>query len=184
MKLAASLAILALTLGSAAFASATTAPLPAGTTAVPLATITNDRDASISRLGLMLNSNDDSVRGIYMETSANAAANPADAKGRVYPLAGIESQDGVVLGQGQGVKAIFLKGEIPPQGDHGALVIRYLANGLFRHFKECRIGLQRTGADHWQLVNAYDGQPITHIEVQTWALGISTIGNVCPARNA
>lgn len=180
MKLAASLAILALTLGSAAFASATTAPLPAGTTAVPLATITNDRDASISRLGLMLNSNDDSVRGIYMETSANAAANPADAKGRVYPLAGIESQDGVVLGQGQGVKAIFLRGTIVSADGRGMLTIRYLTNGVFRHWSECNVGLQRMGPHAWELVNAYDGQPVQQIKVETWALGISTLANVCP----
>ncbi len=50
--------------------------------------------------------------------------------------------------------------------------------------KECRIGLQRHGQCHWQFVNAYNGQPITHIEVQTWALGISTIGNLCPVHAA
>lgn len=173
----------AFALTTATLASAAVAPLPTGTTTVPLASITNDRDSSVSDIKLMVNGAG-TVRGIYLETRASASSDPAQAKAEVYPLAGIESAHGVVLGQGQGVKAIFLKGEIPPQGDHGALVIRYLANGLFRHFKECRIGLQRTGADHWQLVNAYDGQPITHIEVQTWALGISTIGNVCPARNA
>lgn len=168
-----------------AFAAATpaAAALPAGVTAVPLASITNDRDSSISDIKLMVN-DAGAVRGIYLETRASAASDPALAKAQVYPLAGIESRDGVVLGQGQGVKAIFLKGEIPPQGDRGSLVIRYLANGVFRHFKECRIGLERLGADDWQLVNAYDGRPITHIEVQTWALGISTIGNVCPTRDA
>lgn len=164
-------------------ASAAAATLPTGVTALPLASITNDRDASVSDIKLMVNDSG-SVRGIYLETRASANSDPAQAKTQVYPLAGLESRDGVVLGQGQGVKAIFLKGEIPPQGDHGSLVIRYLANGIFRHFKECRIGLERTGPDDWQLVNAYDGHPITHIEVQTWALGISTIGNVCPMRPA
>jgi hypothetical protein len=30
------------------------------------------------------------------------------------------------------------------------------------------------------LVNACDGQPIERIKVETWALGISTLANVCP----
>jgi hypothetical protein len=164
-------------------ASASAAALPAGVTALQLASISNDRDSSISDIKLMVN-HAGNVRGIYLETRASADSDPVQAKAQVYLLAGLESRDGVVLGQGQGVKAIFLKGDIPPQGDHGSLVIRYLANGIFRHFKECRIGLERLGPGNWQLVNAYDGRLITHIEVQTWALGISTISNVCPARTA
>lgn len=173
----------AFALSVAIFASASVQPLPAGTTAVPLASITNDRDASISDIKLMVNGAG-SVSGIYLETRAGANADPAPASAQVYTLAGIESADGVVLGQGQGVKAIFLKGQIPPQGDHGSLVIRYLSNGVFRHYKECRINLKRLGPDDWQLVNAYNGRPIDHIEVQTWALGISTIANVCPVHAA
>jgi hypothetical protein len=123
---------------------------------------------------------DATVSGIYMETSANAESGPADAKSQVYPLAGIESHDGVVLGQGQGVKAIFLRGSIASQDGRGSLTIRYLTNGVFRHWAECRIDLQKLGPHHWQLVNAYDGQPIERIKVETWALGISTLANVCP----
>lgn len=170
--------VLAFTLLTGGVASAATLPLPAGTTAVPLAVITNDRDTSVSRMNLMVS--DATVSGIYMETSANAASDPADAKSQVYPLAGIESQDGVVLGQGQGVKAIFLRGNIVSQDGHGSLTIRYLTNGVFRHWAECRIDLQKLGPHHWQLVNAYDGRPIERIKVKTWALGISTLANVCP----
>ncbi len=175
--------VAALLLAGGAIASAAIAPLPAGITAVPLASITNDRDASVSDIKLMLN-DQGSVRGIYLETRASATSDPAQGQAEVYPLAGIESADGVVLGQGQGVKAIYLRGNIPPQGDHGSLVIRYLTNGIFRHYSECRISLERQGPDSWQLVNAYNGHTITQIEVKTWALGISTIGNVCPARSA
>jgi hypothetical protein len=180
MKSALPLAALALALAGTALATPTAAPMPAGTTAVPLATITNDRDPSVSRLGLMLDTHDDSVRGIYMETSASAAANPADAKGQLYPLAGIESERGVVLGQGQGVKAIFLRGTIASADGRGTLTIRYLTNGVFRHWSECNIGLQRVGPHDWELVNAYDGRAIQQIKVETWALGISTLANVCP----
>ena len=161
---------------------ATAASLPEGVTAVPLAAITNDRDSSVSKIELML-SDEGAVRGIYLATRASADSDPSPASGQVYPLAGIESQDGVVLGQGQGVKAILLKGTIPPQGDHGSLVIRYLTNGIFKHYAQCRVDLKRLDTG-WQLVNAYNGQPVRHIEVQTWALGISTIGNICPAQNA
>lgn len=167
----------ALLIGSAVTATAST--LPAGVTAVPLAVVTNDRDASVSRLELMVDAQA-TVRGIYLETSANSASTPTAESGQVYPLASIESEDGVVLGQGQGVKAIFLRGSIASRDGQGSLVIRYLTNGIFKHYAECKIGLERLGPHDWQLVNAYDGQPIQQIEVKTWALGISTLENVCP----
>lgn len=168
----------ALAFGAAVTAHA--AALSSGFTAVPLATVTNDRDASVSSLQLMLDG-DAEVRGIAMDTRADAGAAPRPDQHRFYPLADIETDAGVVLGQGQGVKAIYLRGTIASRDGRGALVIRYLANGVFRHFSECRIDLQRTAANGWQLVNAYDGQPIDAIRVKTWALGIATIGNVCPA---
>lgn len=160
--------------------AAPTARVPVGMTTVPLASITNDRDTSVSKLKLMLN-DVGAVQGIYLQTRPSANSDAAPSSAQVYSLAAIESPDGVVLGQGKGVKAIFLKGNIPPQGNHGSLVIRYLTNGIFRHYDECRIGLQRTGPENWQLVNAYNGRTVKHIEVETWALGISTIANVCPA---
>lgn len=176
-----SLAALVLFIAPIGFAGA--ASLPDGVTAVPLAAITNDRDSTVSNIELMVG-DEGAVRGIYLATRANADADPSQASGQVYPLAGIESEDGVVLGQGKGVKAILLQGTIPPQGDHGSLVIRYLTNGVFKHYAQCRVELKRSAPGDWQLVNAYNGQPVKHIEVQTWALGISTIGNICPAQNA
>lgn len=173
--------VLALVAGlmAAGFASAATVPLPAGTTAIPLAVITNDRDASVSHMNLMLDAQS-TVSGIYMQTSATADSDPSADESQVYPLAGIESQDGVVLGEGQGVKAIFLRGNIASADGRGALTIRYLTNGVFRHWAECRIDLQKLGPHRWQLVNAYDGRPVEKIKVETWALGISTLANVCP----
>ncbi|TAM94537.1 MAG: hypothetical protein EPN40_11690 [Rhodanobacteraceae bacterium] len=183
MKLARLASILASALLAGTAMSAVAATLPSGVTAVPLAVVTNDRDASVSRLELMLDGNS-TVQGIYMETSANATSSPLPASAQVYPLQSIESRDGVVLGQGQGVKAIFLRGTIASQDGRGSLTIRYLANGVFRHWAECKIGLERTGQNDWQLVNAYDGRPIEQIKVQTWALGISTLANVCPGATA
>jgi hypothetical protein len=160
-------------------ASASLTLLPAGITVIELASISNDRDASVSDIELMVN-HADSVRGIYLKTRAPADSPRAPTSSQVYLLAEIESAQGVVLGQGQGVKAIFLKGIIPPEGDHGSLVIRYLANGIFRRYVECRIDLERLEPHDWQLVNAYSGRRIEHIRVQTWVLGISAIANVCP----
>lgn len=183
MKLRLPWATAALALAIAPIGLAAAASLPDGVTAVPLAAITNDRDSSVSNIELML-SDEGTVRGIYLATRANAASDPSLASGQVYPLAGIESDDGVVLGQGKGVKAILLQGTIPPQGDHGSLVIRYLTNGVFKHYAQCRVELKRSAPGNWQLVNAYNGQQVKHIQVQTWALGISTIGNICPAQAA
>jgi hypothetical protein len=164
-------------------ASAAAVPIPAGMTVVPLAAITNDRDNSVSEIELMLNDKA-VVSGIYLETTAGGKGERSQGSGRVYPLSGIESRKGVVLGQGRGVKAILLRGDIEPRGDTGSLVITYLTNGLFRHYAECRVGLERLGPRHWQLVNVYDDRPVEHIEVRTWALGISTLGNVCPEGDA
>lgn len=179
MKLACLASLLAFTLLTGTVASATAAPLPTGTTAVPLAVVTNDRDSSVSRLGLVVNGASD-VSGIYLKTSPNANTNPDQAKGQIYPLADIETGDGVVLGQGQGVKAVFLSGTIASAQGQGLLTIRYLTNGIFRHWSECKVSLKRVGPHDWQLINAYDGQAIQQIKVETWALGISTLENVCP----
>lgn len=179
MKLIRSLAILVLLFLSTTVLSAVAAPLPAGMTTVPLATITNDRDSSVSHIKLMLN-DQAVVKGIYMTTSPSASSSASPKQSQVYWLTGIESDRGVVLGQGQGVQAIFLRGNIEPEYGYGALTISYLSNGLFRNYNQCQLGLQRVNPHDWQLVNSYNNQPITHIEVQTWALGISTLKNVCP----
>lgn len=173
--------LLALALGLAMSAASTATPLPDGMTAVPLATITNDRDDSVSRIQLMVNERAE-VRGIYLETTPASGSQSSRIQGRVYWLDGIQSDTGVVLGQGQGVKAIFLKGVIQPRA--GSLVIRYLHNGLFGSFDQCRINLRRVSPYHWQLVNAYTKHPIQRINVDTWALGISTLDNVCPTGTA
>lgn len=156
-------------------------PLPAGMTAVPLAGIVNDRDASISYLKLMLNARA-VVRGVYVETDIIVNKDWQTASKRVYWLRRIESPDGVVLGGGRGVKAILLRGKIDSDGGRGSLVVRYLTNGLFRSYAECKVLLRRLSPREWTLVNAYNGQSIHRIEVRTWLLGISGLENVCPER--
>lgn len=164
-------------------AFADTKSLPAGISVVPLAGITNDRDTSVSYLNLMVTPQA-TVRGIYMETDHTGKAGASKARhaasNKVYWLKSIESNDGVVLGQGQGVKAILLRGNIDSHAGQGSLVIKYLTNGVFMNYDECKVGLQRISRHNWELINAYNGRPIKHIEVKTWFLGISTLANVCP----
>ncbi|GEM_PF-1025452 len=145
---------------------------------VRLAGITNDRDTSVSRLGLVLGARDE-VRGIAVVTGPPDARH-ASATRRVYPLRRIESPQGVVLGQGRGVRAILLRGRIDSRAGRGTLVIRYLTNGLLMSYRQCRIGLERDGPRRWRLVNAYSGATIRSIRVRTWMLGISTLEPVCP----
>jgi hypothetical protein len=154
-------------------------PLPVGMTAVPLAGIVNDRDTSISYLRLMLNARA-AVRGVYVETDIDAGNDRKVASKNVYWLEGIESREGIVLGGGQGVKAILLQGDIDSEGGRGSLVIKYLTNGLFMNYAECRVLLRRVSSHDWKLVNAYNGRLINRVEVRTWLLGISTLANVCP----
>lgn len=166
-----------------AIASAGPMALPVGMTIVPLAAITNDRDTSVSYLNLMVNKQA-SVRGIYVETQVPEANRPKApdhvVSQSVYWLKNIESQKGVVLGQGQGVKAILLRGDINSQVGQGTLTIKYLHNGVFGSYKDCRIGLRRISPYKWGLINAYNDQRIKRIEVKTWMLGISTLTHVCP----
>ncbi|MGH8191111.1 MAG: hypothetical protein ACREP2_06665 [Rhodanobacteraceae bacterium] len=156
--------------------------LPAGMTAVPLVAITNDRDTSISEIQLMLGPQK-LVRGLYIATYDNER-DPGKSEGQVIPLASLEDPEGAVVGQGRGVKAILLKGKIEPKAGSGTLEIKYITDGLFGRYSECEVHLRKTGPDQWQLINAYTHGKIRHIHVKTWALGISTLENVCPTGKA
>ncbi|MGA7799836.1 MAG: hypothetical protein WCC36_03415 [Gammaproteobacteria bacterium] len=158
--------------------------LPPNIDVVPLAGITNDRDTSVSYLNLMV-SRRDAVRGIYVDTRASGKAGDDGGDGGIsngaFWLKDIESGDGVVLGQGQGVKAILLRGTIDSRAGKGNLIIKYLTNGLLMNYSQCKMGLKKSGNHKWELINAYNGKEITDIKVKTWWLGISTLQNVCPA---
>jgi len=173
--------LLGVVLSTTAFANVDS--LPANVDVVPLAGITNDRDSNVSYLKLML-SEGDAVRGIYLQTHAHPSQASGDggagANGGAYSLAEIESEKGVVLRAAQGRKVILLRGNIDSQAGKGSLVITYLTNGLSMSYGQCKVGLRKSGARHWKLVNAYNGKDITDIEIKTWWLGISTLGNVCP----
>lgn len=175
------LAFVLLISGSVAFAG--TEPLPAGMKMIRLAAITNDRDTSVSYLNLMVNQHE-AVSGIFVQTKVPETNQPHAAdrviSQSVYWLKNIESNQGVVLGQGKGHKAILLQGDINSRDGRGSLVIKYLNNGVFGSYKQCRVALQRVSPFNWGLINAYNDQPVKRIEVKTWLLGISTLTHVCP----
>lgn len=152
--------------------------LPAGMSTFPLVAISNDRDTSISEIDLMLGPKK-FVRGLYIATYEKDR-DPDVARGQVIPLVSLEDPEGAVVGQGKGVKAILLKGSIDPAAGNGTLAIKYVTNGIFGRYDECKVELHRTGPDQWQLVNAYNSAKVRHIRVKTWALGIATLENVCP----
>ncbi len=160
--------------------AAVAARLPSGMVTRRLATITNDRDKTVSYLDLMLSAQG-VVKGLYLQTSADSNSAPPESSGQVYWLQQIESRDGVVLGQGKGVKAILLQGTIEPTGGHGSLVIRYLTNGVFKRYAACPVTLRREPDGNWELINVDDGHAFDQIHVRTWMLGISSLTHICNA---
>lgn len=177
-RLLLSIAVGAMCAGAACVASAV--PLPSGLSSIPLANITNDRNPDVNQLNLMVTAQG-IVRGLFVMTNPDPEAHPSEAKGEVYWLKELESPDGAVLSEGQGVKAIILHGRVAAAENAGSLTIRYVKNGIFKNYEACKVNLQKLAPDRWRLVNAYDGHPVQQIVIKTWAFGISTLQNVCPA---
>lgn len=160
---------LGLVISSGSMAAVPDAAISFGMDAAKLATITNDRNASLSTLYVVIDDHG-VLRGVYIRTISRTHEK-AEPQGAIYWLDAIEQGNGVVVGQGQGVDAIYLSGNYKPGNQRGSLVIRYLTNGIFWTYDTCQMHLRQTG-NAWQLVNSYTGRPIRHIRVDTWALGI------------
>jgi hypothetical protein len=141
-----------------------------------LATVSNDRNADVSMLSLEVENNG-TVDGLYFSTKH---ADTGQTTHTEFPLSQIQSADGVVLDGDATHKVFILQGTIDAQKGSGLLTVKYLANGLTGEYQQCGgIKLQRAQDQKWSLFN-YKNQPLTKIEVVTWALGISTVQNVCP----
>lgn len=145
---------------------------------LPLASITNDHDPSVSVLGLLTGSGDE-VSGVSIVTRHPDRQGPDRIVRRSYPLQRVETPRGIVLTRKHGRDLIRLHGRIDSKNGHGTLVIRYLSNALFGSHHDCRVDLKRIEPDRWQLIDVANGQPIDRIRVKTWLLGISTITPVC-----
>lgn len=145
--------------------------VPPGVTLQRLALLTNDRDARVVTLSLMVEKG--LVAGMFSLES--------DGDGKPYWLRDIESKEGVVLLETQGKKALIMSGSLDRETQEGKFTIHYLTNGLFNRYSSCDFRLKKKG-DAWFLQNAYTRDKITRVNVITHSLGITTLEGLCPAR--
>jgi hypothetical protein len=135
----------------------------------PLASITNDRNADLQSLGVLLDAGQ--VVGLRFETINGNNSHESD-----FSIDDMKA--GAVLGDAKH-KAI-LRGSIDSTVGNADLVITYLSNGLLGKHKDCRASIVRDERGQWHIVNIYDHKWVNHLVVQTWTLGISTIEGICP----
>lgn len=164
-------------LSSTAFAAQISSVLPPDARLQEIAKITNSRDASVAVLSVALGPKDE-VLGVYSVYEMNDGT--GDVIRDLMPLSEIQSPQGSVLHEEDGLKIFILQGSVDAQHGAAQLQIRYLANGIKRSYDSCRINASRSAQGTWSLVNAYNGKPVTEAHAMAWAFGIKTIENVCP----
>ena len=136
-----------------------------------VASITNDRNADLQNLGILLVLGH--VVGLRFDTINGK--NPHESYFSLHDM-----ERGAVLDGDAKHKAIVLQGSVDSNAGNIDLVITYLANGLSGRHKDCRASILRDDKGQWHIVNIYDHQWVDHLVVQTWKLGISTIAGICP----
>jgi hypothetical protein len=136
----------------------------------PLANITNDRNADLQSLGVLLDAGQ--VVGLRFET-----INGNNPHERDFSIDDMKA--GAVLDGDAKHKAI-LRGSIDSTVGNADLVVTYLSNGVLGKHKDCRASIVRDERGQWHIVNIYDHKWVNHLVVQTWTLGISTIEGICP----
>jgi hypothetical protein len=164
-------------LNSTAFAAHISSALPPDARLQDVAKITNSRDASVAILSVALGPKDE-ILGVYSVYEMN------DGTGEVIrdlmPLSEIQSPQGSVLHEENGLKIFILQGTVDAERGKANLQIRYLTNGIKRSYDSCRINANRSAQGTWTLVNAYNGKTVTEAHAKAWTFGIKTIENVCP----
>jgi hypothetical protein len=136
----------------------------------PLASITNDRNADFQNLGILLVAGH--VVGLRFDTINGK--HPHQSYFSIHEM----GRGAVIAGDGTH-NAIVLHGDIDSTGN-ADFEITYLSNGLFGKHKDCRANIVRDEAGQWHIMNVYDHQPVDHLVIRTWRLGISTIEGICP----
>jgi hypothetical protein len=136
----------------------------------PLASITNDRNADLQSLGVLLDAGQ--VVGLRFET-----INGNNPHERDFSIDDVKA--GAVL-DGNAKHQAILRGSVDSTVGNADLVITYLSNGLLGKHKDCRASIVRDEKGQWHVVNIYDHKRVNHLVVQTWTLGISTIEGICP----
>lgn len=149
--------------------------LSASATVQKLLRITNDRNATVSEMGIILHNPSMAVEGMrYAYYEANGKVTE-----KTYTVAQLTSAQGVVLEEERGVKAITLQGTLDEANGTGEWMLRYVANGLSKEYKDCPISLRRSPAGAWTLVKPGTSRTISDAHVVTWSLGIRTIQGLC-----
>jgi hypothetical protein len=137
----------------------------------PIASITNNRNADLQDLGVLLVLGQ--VVGLRFDTINGK--NPHESYFSLHDM-----ERGAVLDGDGKHQAIVLRGSFDSTAGNADLVITYLSNGVSGRHKDCRAGIVRDDRGQWHIVNVYDHKWVDHLVVQTWRLGISTIEGVCP----
>lgn len=151
---------------------------PAGSHLQDLLAITNDQDAGVSYLSLLLDEMDEPI-GIYFVTNKHDGIPPTVTR-FVFTAAEVASPEGVVLVERQGRNIFYLNGGVDSTRVKGTLQVRYLANGILNSYDECYVNMRRSPQGVWSLVNAYNGKAVSVVRTLTWAFGVTTVENLCP----
>lgn len=95
----------------------------------PIASITNDRNADLQSLGVLLDAGQ--VVGLRFDTINGAHPHESD-----FSVGEVKA--GAVLDGDAKHEAIVLRGSIDSSVGNADLIITYLSNGLFGMHKDCR----------------------------------------------
>lgn len=136
-----------------------------------VASITNDRNADLQNLGVLLVAGQ--VVGLRFDTVNGK--NPHKAYFSLHDM-----QRGAVLDGDSRHQALVLRGSFDSTAGNGDFVITYLSNGVFGRHKDCRAAMVRDGRRQWHLVNIYDHTWVEHLVIRTRRVGIATIQGICP----
>jgi hypothetical protein len=147
------------------------AAIPTDATFQLLASITNDRNSDLQRLGVLLDAGE--VVGLRFDTINGNNPHVSD-----FSIDDIRA--GAVLDGDAKHKAIVLRGSIYSTVGNADLIITYLANGLSGKRKDCYARMERDASGQWHIVNIYEHKWVDRLVIKTRHLGISTIQGVCP----
>ena len=136
-----------------------------------LASVTNDRNADLQQLGVLLDAGE--VAGLRFNTINGNNPHVSD-----FSIDDIKA--GAVLDGDAKHKAIVLRGSIYSNVGNADLVVTYLSNGLLGKHKDCYARMERDASGQWHIVNIYEHKWVDHLIIKTSAVGISTIQGVCP----
>ena len=137
----------------------------------PLASITNDRNGDLQRVGVLLDAGE--LVGLRFDT-----VNGNNSHVSEFSIDDIKT--GAVLDGDVKRKAIVLRGSVLSAVGNADFVVTYLSNGLSGKHKQCYARIQRDAGGRGHIVDIYEHRWVDHLVIKTRPLGISTIQGICP----